>query len=153
MQMSATNQVKDMITNATRSGAHYFLFGDKNGEYCGLECTATQQADIPTKNGIVTHCNHMLTPDLKSLEAEDMGESTCHRQIRVDELVKNDLLSVDKIKQILSDHDGDDLSICRHSDETGISTNASIIIEPEAGLIHACRSHPHSGEWQTFKAF
>ncbi|MCH2204604.1 MAG: C45 family peptidase [Lentisphaerales bacterium] len=153
MQLSTHEQVKDMITNATRSGAHYFLFGDKKGEYSGLECTATKHAEITSKDGIVTHCNHILTSELKSLEAEDMGESTCHRQLRVDELVKNGFLSVNKIKQILSDRDGDELSICRHSDDAGISTNASIIIEPEAGLIHACRSQPHLGEWKTFKVF
>lgn len=153
MQYSSTSEVKEMISKATRSGAHYFLFGDKKGDFCGLECSATKDNELPQKNGLITHCNHILSSKLKNLEAEDMGQSTCHRQTRVNELTNEGQFDVQRIKEVLSDHDGDELSICRHSDEAGISTNASVIIEPEDGLIHACRSHPHSAEWQTFKVF
>ena len=153
MQYSSADQVKKMISRAIRSGAHYFLFGDKQGNFYGLECSATKHDEIKHKAGVLTHCNHILSSKLKSLEAEDMGLSTCHRQIRVNQLTETDSFDLQRIKEILSDHDGDELSICRHSDHTGISTNASVILEPEDGLVHACRSHPHSAEWQTFKVF
>ncbi|MCM8535021.1 MAG: C45 family peptidase [Lentisphaeraceae bacterium] len=153
MHLNSCDKVVNMIQSAQRSGAHYFLIGDKNGNSAGIECTALKSAIRTSENGIVTHCNHILDKELAKLEAENMGDSTCARQKRVDELIQNKKLCVDSIKDILSDHENDEFSICRHSDMNGISTNASIIIEPEDGKIHACRSHPHLGEWQTFSAF
>lgn len=153
MHLKSCSDVVNMIQNSPRSGAHYFLVGDKTGDSAGLECTATKTAIRKTNSEIVTHCNHILDEELAKLEAENMGDSTCARQKRVDELVKDKKLCFTSIKKILSDHENGELSICRHSDMNGISTNASIIIEPENGKIHACRSHPHLGEWQTFSAF
>jgi isopenicillin-N N-acyltransferase like protein len=150
MQLSTVGDVQKMIQNSTRSGAHYYLIGDKNGESCGLECSALNSSIRQPRNGIATHCNHILDKELSTLEAENMGDSTCHRQSRVDQLTAKGDFSIEDIKTILSDHDGGDFSICRHSDENGISTNASVIIEPQNGRIHACRSHPHSANWQTF---
>ncbi|MCM8530228.1 MAG: C45 family peptidase [Lentisphaeraceae bacterium] len=153
MDLGTCHEVVSMIQSTQRSGAHYFLIGDKDGNSAGVECTATKTAIRKAKDGIVTHCNHILDEELAKLEAENMGDSTCARQKRVDELIQDKKLCFDSIKEILSDHENGELSICRHSDMNGISTNASIIIEPEDGKIHACRSHPHIGEWQTFSAF
>lgn len=150
MTCKSTTESKNLIHNAIRSGAHYFLIGDANGEYCGLECSATHSEEILEKNGIVTHCNHPLHSAIAELSAEDMGPSTCHRQKRVDELSDKKNFNIESIKNILSDHKGGDLAICRHDVDEGISTNASVIIEPEKGVIHACRSNAHEGIWQSF---
>jgi hypothetical protein len=79
-----------------------------------------------------------------------MGPSTCHRQQRVDELTAEGRFGIAEIKQILSDHDGGDTAICRHDVSENISTNGAVIISPQTGEIHACRSYPHSGSWQSF---
>ena len=150
MSCRSVKEAVKTIDETRRSGAHYYLIGDKNGDFSGLECSATRTAELPAKNGLVTHCNHPIHPAIDELNAEDMGQSTCNRQMRINELTQTGQFDEAKIKEMLSDHEGGDLAICRHDVSESISTNASIIISPETGEIHACRSHPHSGIWQSF---
>ena len=62
------------------------------------------------------------------------------------------LIGIDDLKCMLSDHDGGpNRCICRH-DAEGVSTNATVILSPATGEIHACRGQPHAGQWVTRKA-
>ena len=150
MKATTIEDAENAITSAPRAGAHFYMIGDSKGKYKGIECSALKHAYIPSTNGVMTHCNHILDPSLEHLQAEDMGPSTCQRQKRIDELLQKEHFSIQSIKEILSDHDGGELAICRHDVGEGISTNGSVIIEPENGTIHACRSFPHEGKWQKF---
>lgn len=61
-------------------------------------------------------------------------------------------LGVEDLKRLLADHEGGtDRCICRH-DAVGVSTNATVILSPATGGIHACRGQPHVGQWVTRKA-
>jgi len=139
-----------VITEAQRSGAHYFMLGDSHGNYGGFECSAKKVGFLTSCDGLITHCNHPLHEDIQPLNAEDMGQSTCNRQQRIDHLCQDKTFDIAVLKTLLSDHEGDDLAICRHDVSEGISTNATVIMSPETGEIHACRSHPHIGKWQSF---
>ena len=150
MSCSTIKEAEESILKAPRSGAHFYMIADSKGSFKGFECSALKHAEMPLKSGSLNHCNHILDPGLKILEAEDMGPSTCQRQIRIDQLIDRPSFSLAGIKEILSDHDGDQLAICRHDVGEGISTNGSVIIEPQTGTIHACRSYPHEGIWQKF---
>ena len=150
MKAKSFEEAEAAVTKAPRAGAHFYMIGDSNGKFKGIECSAIKHAEIAIKNGVLSHCNHILAPPLASLQAEDMGPSTCQRQKRIDHLLNRETFSVGSIKEILSDHDGDDLAICRHDVGEGISTNGTVIIEPQSGAIHACRSYPHEGIWQKF---
>jgi len=151
LSCATASEAEHAIQYAHRSGAHYYMLGDKSGDYYGIECSATKHGILKGDAGVVTHCNHPLHPEVASLNAEDMGESTQYRQKRIDSLVSDGAIGVSEIKEILSDYDGGDLAICRRDVGEGISTNGSVIIEPEAGRIHACRSLPDEGVWQTFE--
>ena len=138
------------IEDAPRCGAHYYMTGSRNDGYAGIECSALLARRLDEADGIITHCNHPLHPDIDELNAEDMGPSTRSRQKRIDCLTGSGKYGFEDIKEMLSDLDGKDLAICRHNVPGDISTNASVIIFPEEGKIHACRSFPHSATWQSF---
>ena len=150
MKCKTFDEAERAITHAPRSGAHFYMLGNQKGNFKGYECTALKHAEMLLTNGVFSHCNHILAPPLQFLQAEDMGPSTCQRQKRIDQLLKREEFSVDSIKEILSDHDGDQLAICRHDVGQGISTNATVIMDPQNAVIHACRSYPHEGIWQKF---
>lgn len=150
MKCKTFKEAEEAVTKAPRSGAHFYMIGDSKGQFKGIECSALKHAEMPLKNGVMSHCNHILDSSLVALQAEDMGPSTCQRQKRIDELLKRNEFSVESIKEILSDHDGGQLAICRHDVGEGISTNATVIMDPQNGVLHACRSYPHEGNWQKF---
>ena len=150
MKCKSMDEAERAITHAPRSGAHFYMVGDSKGNFKGFECSALKHVEMNMNNGVFSHCNHILAPSLQSLQAEDMGPSTCQRQKRIDVLLDRTEFSVDSIKEILSDHDGDQLAICRHDVGEGISTNATVIMDPQNGVVHACRSYPHEGIWQKF---
>ena len=150
MKAKTFTEAENAVTKAPRAGAHFYMIGDSEGKLKGIECSALKHAEIPIQNGVLSHCNHILDPLLETLQAEDMGPSTCRRQQRIDQLLNRDSFSFNDIKEILSDHEGGELAICRHDVGEGISTNGAVIMEPQNGIIHACRSYPHEGKWQKF---
>ncbi len=144
-------EAEKKVIKAPRSGAHFYLLGDRMGKFKGIECTALNHAYILPKKNCISHCNHILHPSLVELEAEKRSASTCFRQERITSLLNDTNFSIAKVKEILADHEGEELAICRHDKKgDGISTNAAVIIEPQNGKIHACRSQPHLGNWRTF---
>jgi isopenicillin-N N-acyltransferase like protein len=150
MKCRSTSEAQELIQTSVRSGAHYYMLGDKAGDFAGLECSALKHAVMKPTNGIVTHCNHIINEDLKALEAEDMGASTQHRQKRIDELMSSGSFNIENLKKFLADPDGGNLAICRYDCDGYISTNGSVIISPETGEIQACRSQPDIGKWEKF---
>ena len=152
LSCSSAKEAVATIQSAKRCGAHYYLIGDSSGDYYGLECSATTSDLLPATKGFISHCNHPLSAKINKLNAEDMGESTQHRQQRINLLLDQPNLSTDDIKSILSDHNGDHLAICRHDVGEGISTNGCVIMEPENGSLHACRMSAHEGVWNTYTA-
>jgi isopenicillin-N N-acyltransferase-like protein len=68
-------------------------------------------------------------------------------------LVEAQLGSIDvsSLKTILSDHENYPTSICRHEELPGIRTSASLIAEPEQGVMHVCAGNPCSGEYVTYR--
>lgn len=141
------------VSEAPRSAAHYFYLGGPSGLSWGLECSARKCARFEVRTGTFVHCNHALDPSIRDWEMGDPNDSTCFRQERLTRLLSSckEGISVEKLKELLSDHEGGSLAICRHHGSDGISTNACVILSPSTGEIHACRGQPHVGRWTTKK--
>jgi isopenicillin-N N-acyltransferase-like protein len=141
----------ESIGRAPRAGAHYYYAAGPDGEAVGLECSAVRVARFDIRSGTFVHCNHALHADIAALQADPPGVSTCHRQERLDALLRSHAgpIGVPEIKGFLSDHEGGpDRCICRH-DCNGVNTNATVILSPATREIHACRAQPHVGAWVT----
>jgi len=149
LQSSSPKEAATAVADAPRVGAHYYYLGGPNGRAVGLECSAAQHARFDVAQGTFVHCNHCLDPGLAELEVDPPADSTRHRQDRLTELLaeNRDGIGVEDLKRMLSDHEGDELAICRHHGSDSMSTNACIIMSPGTREIHACRGQPHVGQW------
>jgi isopenicillin-N N-acyltransferase-like protein len=140
--------VTRVIVDAPRAGAHYYYAADATGAAAAVECTATLARVDHVPEGHTVHCNHVLDRTARALEAvTPMASSQC-RQSRMGALIGGATapLELEDLKRFLADHDGGANAICRH-DYAGISSNGSMIMDPEARrawVVHgpACR-----GEW------
>lgn len=140
------------VENAPRAGAHYYYVADRNGRSVGLECSAQKNVRLTTTDGLLVHCNHALDPEIAALEVAEPGSSTSCRQARMSSLLEahSPKVSVENLKEMLSDHENGEDAICRHG-KSGeeVSTNACVIMSPQTGEMHACRGQAHEGVWRT----
>jgi len=142
----------ESISAAPRSAAHYYYLADRHGNAVGLECSATKAIPLSVENGMLIHCNHALHADIAELEVSAAGSSTCFRQTRLAELIQNaaPAVSVENLKEMLSDHEGGADAICRHAENgEDVATNACVIMSPQTGEFHACRGQGHLGQWRS----
>ena len=58
-------------------------------------------------------------------------------------------ITVDTMKNVLSDHHNDPGGICRHG-ETGFHSISGYIAEPAKGVLHIRRGHGCLGTWQAY---
>lgn len=136
---------------APRIAAHYYYLADANGKGLGIECSARTSRLFHLQQGHLIHCNHALDPDLQALETSSTTDSTGFRQKRLSALVDQhpSPVGVEDLKEFLADHEGGDLSLCRHCvPPKDISTNACVIMSPETAEIYACRGQAHAGAWE-----
>lgn len=143
----------ESIRPAPRAAAHYYYVAGPEGAAVGLECSAAQAVPFEVSKGIFVHTNHALSDEIAALEVRKPGPSTTYRQARLNHLFESQEqgIGIQDLKRFLSDHEGgENRCLCRH-DFQGVSTNATVIMSPSTGEIHACRSQPHVGQWVTRK--
>jgi len=108
--------------------------------------------------GIVTHTNHCLHPDLLDINGEfpELIQSYA-RKSRIDLLLSASTgsLTLEHLKGALADHEGHPGSICRHPNGDPVlgfwRSVFSIVMEPEAGLMHVTRGNPCSAPFETYR--
>jgi isopenicillin-N N-acyltransferase like protein len=142
------DDVETAITKAPRAGAHYYYAVGEGGRAIAVECTATLAKTTHIERGYFVHCNHILDAEEKTLEASTPMASSLCRQSRMGTLIggAKGPLGAEDMKKFLADHDGGANAICRH-DYAGISSNGSIIMEPEARRAWACHGRACTAEW------
>jgi len=105
--------------------------------------------------GFIVHTNHFFssrfaTPDTDACSSPDSFK----RLKRLRTLIKNEYgsITVEMVKQFLSDHENPPISICRHLNEQNqdSKTVASLIAEPESGRFHVCVGNPCENEFQVY---
>ncbi len=97
------------------------------------------------------HSNHYLTPEFAGYEDGTYPDSGA-RLARLRALVDRDWgrITVDTMKAVLADHDGDPAAICRHGAD-GIYSIFGYIAEPAKGLLHVRRGHGCLGAWHAYE--
>jgi hypothetical protein len=104
----------------------------------------------------VLHTNHYLSEEFSVRETHSVLDSRA-RFDRLRELVRENWgqITVDTVKQILADHQGDPCAICRHGGTPGerfgsYHSVAGLIAEPEKRLLHVRRGHGCLGFWRSY---
>ncbi len=108
------------------------LFHDEHPDYC-------------------LHTNHYLTNQFAGYETDSLADSR-PRLDRMRALVQENWgrITVETMKSILADHQGDPGGICRHG-AAGWHSISGYIAEPSKGLLHVRRGHGCLGAWQTYQ--
>jgi len=111
----------------------------------------------PDEQDRVTHANHCRHPSLANINAmyPELIQSQ-PRQDRIDRLLSDSAAnSVDRLKDILRNHEDHPRSICRHANgDPGVGhwqTVFSVIIEPEARTMHLSRGTPCDHSYEIYR--
>lgn len=145
-------EARRAIREAPRAGAHYFYLVGDEGRVGVFECTATRVVETGVPEGFYVHCNHVLDTESRALEAQGTPvASTHHRQARLTQLAEAaGRLSPAFLRDFFSDDEGGPLAINR-KDFAGISSNASVVMEPSTRRLWAVHGPADEGTWQEWR--
>jgi isopenicillin-N N-acyltransferase-like protein len=127
------------------------VLADGKGNIGDLEARPGVLATYQDSNRDVRlHTNHYLTAVFTKFEDGTLPDSV-PRLDRVRSLVRQHWgkLSVDRMKEILADHEGNPAGICRHG-AAQLHSIAGYIAEPAKRLFHVRCGHGCTGTWTTY---
>lgn len=127
---------------------------DGEGRIADAELTPEGNVWLEDRDGFFVHTNHFLgEPFASRPDLSPLGADSLTRYSRIRSLVADSYGKLDQslMAHILADHDNYPYSICRHSEAAGIPTTASMIAEPERGVMHVCAGNPCSGNFVSYE--
>lgn len=131
-----------------------YVLSDGSGAIADLELTPEGIAWLTAEEGFIVHTNHFLSERFAGRQDLEPKPDSLARYKRLHKLAQQNLgmIDVSLMQQILADHEGYPTSLCRHASGPGADTrtSASLIAEPEKGLLHVCAGNPCQGEFVTY---
>jgi len=127
------------------------VLSDGQGQIADIECRPEGIALYGGEHpDAIVHTNHYLTEEFKPLESGSLPDSFA-RYRRMTELIRQNWgkITVELLKEMLADHEGEPVGICRHGAEE-MHTTSGHIAEPQRGLLHVRRGHGCLGSWETY---
>lgn len=100
----------------------------------------------------IGHANHYVTNEFADPGRDNPNSSSHIRHKRIHTLVKENWgnITVDMIKKILADHEGDPGGICRHGLE-GSHSICGYVAEANKSIFHVRRGHGCIGTWTAYE--
>ena len=143
--------VKLLAQHRTCSAANVVLC-DGEGQIADVEVRPEGIAHFQDRQpDCRVHTNHYLTSEFAAYETHSLPDS-CPRLTRMRALIKENYgkITVETMKAILADHQGDPGGICRHG-EKDMHSISGYIAEPAKRLLHVRRGHGCLGTWQGYQ--
>jgi len=137
-----------------RASNYNQLITDASGEIYSIEGSATDYAPLYSTDGYLVHTNHYVAPWMRQFEFDTNGiTSSIVRYNRGTRLLKRNLggITVDKMKEFLSDHVNHPGSICRHG--KGVKTTFSVIINLTTQTMLLARGNPCEVQYREYNFF
>jgi len=137
-----------------RASNYNQVITDSNGEIYSIEGSATDYAPLYSTDGYIVHTNHYVAPYMRSFEFDPQGiTSSIIRYNRGSRLLKKNLgrITVEKMKEFLSDHVNFPGSICRHGEH--VKTTFSVIINLTTRTMHLARGNPCEVKFREYDLF
>jgi isopenicillin-N N-acyltransferase-like protein len=141
------------IGRAPLASCGNMVLGDRSGRILDVEATPDGFAVVEAEDGIVVHTNHFRSdrfrPEERLLASLPDSE---HRLARMTSLLgaARGAITVDTMKACLRNHDDGPASICRHEPQRPMKTIASMIADPDAGLLHVARGNPCENDYVAY---
>ena len=152
-QETVAQVLRVLDTHPVCSSGNYVVTG-ADGTIEDVELTPEGYAALgDAGEGFIVHSNHFLSSRFRSQETDAASTpSSFPRYERIRQLIlaQYGQLTVEIMQRIMSDHENQPLSICRHP-QVGDSgkTVACLIAEPEQGRFHVCRGNPCANDFAT----
>jgi hypothetical protein len=137
----------EAIDAAPRIAAHTYWFVDPRGAI-ELECDAMScSRREPLGQDVLVRTNHCLHED--RIDSEVPLENSLRRLDRAQAFAQSGTpIDVDNLRALFCDRSDALCSINRkHSDGEPTATNACVIADPAARVLHACRGEADRGQW------
>jgi isopenicillin-N N-acyltransferase like protein len=144
------------IERANLASCGNYVLGDRSGRILDVETTPDGYATVQPQDGFVTHGNHFRSERYApedTLVASLPDSPLRGARIQSAFEAAGGRLTLESIKEALRDHSGSPTSICRHdtvNTKSPMKTIASIIAEPDKGLLHVCRGNPCENEYTAY---
>jgi isopenicillin-N N-acyltransferase like protein len=135
-----------------RASNYNQVIADSNGETYSIEGSATDYAPLYAESGYLVHTNHFTAPSMRKFEAEPTALScSLVRYNRATRLLKKNLgdVTVDHLKEILSDHVNHPESICRHG--KSVKTTFSIILNLSTQTMLLAKGNPCEVKYNEYR--
>jgi isopenicillin-N N-acyltransferase-like protein len=158
-------QVRDVVSRRTlqeaidaslhpaRGSAYNWVLAHRDGTAANVEASATSAvADEPGADGLLAHTNHYVRDDMRPFERPGDYESSCARLDRARELGAGDGITVERLREILADHENGVNAICRHGD--GPKTSKTVfwcVADVTEGEVTYGRGNPCDSEAQVYR--
>jgi len=147
-------QAIDAALLKERASNYNQVITDASGEIYSIEGSATDYAPLYSTDGYLVHTNHYVAPWMRKFEFDPNGIiSSIVRYNRGTRLLKKNLgrITVDKMKEFLSDHVNYPGSICRHG--KGVKTTFSVIINLTTQTMLLARGNPCEVKYREYNFF
>jgi isopenicillin-N N-acyltransferase-like protein len=151
LEKRAVGECVTLLAQHRACSAANMVFCDGQGNIADVELRpegiAVYRDEHPDR---CLHTNHYMSPQFAGYESDSLPDSR-PRLARLRTLVQENWgrITVETLKAILADHQGDPAGICRHG-ETGWRSISGYIAEPAKGLLHVRRGHGCLGTWQAY---
>jgi hypothetical protein len=158
-------QVRDVLTrrrleeaidaslHPARASAYNWVLAHPDGGAANVEASATSAVtEEPGPDGFLAHTNHYAQDDMRRFERPGDYEGSCARLDRARELAVGDGFTVERLREVLSDHENGESSICRHGDQPkAVKTVFWCVADVTAGEITYGRGNPCDSEAQVYR--
>jgi isopenicillin-N N-acyltransferase like protein len=147
------DEAVDATLHPARSSAYNWVLAHPDGGAANVEASATSAVvHEPGEDGFLTHTNHYTHDDMVGFERPGDYTSSCARLDRARELGVGDRFTVERLRELLADHENGENAICRHGDEPkAIKTVFWCIADVTAGKITYGRGNPCDSEPQVYR--
>ena len=145
--------VKAALTATGRASGHNYLLGSAAGQLADIETTATEHEVFPLETGVYVHTNHYLSDRLQALEDPNQDQaSSRHRLAQAQRRLEREQhpFTPERLREALSDHEGDELCICRHGNGREVRSCAFVVADPREQCLWARLGPPCEGQLQKY---
>ena len=152
LETSSVGECIELLSSHKTCSAHNVVICDGVSGIADVEIRpegiAVFQDDGPDWR---VHTNHYVTPGFARHEDNALPDS-CDRLDRMRLQLKEHWgeITVDTMKAILADHEGDPAGICRHGTEN-MHSISGYIAQPAEGVLHVRRGHGCLGTWTAYE--
>ncbi|NPV93201.1 MAG: hypothetical protein HPY50_20765 [Firmicutes bacterium] len=156
MRQQSLGQALEVLKETAR-GLGYYVLASAEGEIKGIESTQEEYQILEPERDFLVHSNHYLTERFKPIDLVNavVPDSLC-RVDRIKRLIEESHgeLTREKMMEILSDHDGDPVAICRHGkpdDPYRSDSLASYVMLPADRAFYIAYGNPCQYEYIEYK--